>query len=420
MKKYTKIFAILTAMVLLLSVALTGCGSSKTNESKSSDNSSNNAAQTQQKKEPVELTVWSHLTDPEIAKVQEIANKWADETGNKVKVLADQSDFQAFSTAAQSGKGPDIMFGLPHDNLGTFQKAGLLAEVPDGVINKSDYVPMSIDAVSYDGKMYAIPLSMETYGLFYNTSKVQTPPATLDDLIKLGQQVGFQYDINNFYYSFAFMAAYGGYVFKNNGGALDPNDIGLNNDGAKKGLSLIRDFVKTYKFMTADIKGDIAKGNFQNGKIGLYISGPWDVDGFKKANVPFKVAPLPTVDGKPMPSFAGVQAAFVSANSKHQQEAWDLLKYLAQNTALPLFETGNRIPVLNSVLNSDEVKNNDILNAFAEQAKNAIPMPNIPAMTAVWTPAGNALQLVTSGKATPDKAADDMVNQIKQGIATQQ
>lgn len=417
MKKYTKIVAILTVMVLLLSAALTGCGGSKTNETKPSDNST---AQTQQKKEPVELTVWSHLTDPEIAKVQEIANKWAQDTGNKVKVLADQSDFQAFSTAAQSGKGPDIMFGLPHDNLGTFQKAGLLAQVPDGVINKADYVPMSLDAVSYDGKMYAVPISMETYALFYNTDKVPTPPATLDDLIKLGKQVGFQYDINNFYFSFAFIAANGGYVFKNNGGALDPNDIGLNNDGAKKGLALLKDFVKTYKFMPADINGDMAKGNFQSGKTGLYISGPWDVDGFKKANVKFKVAPLPTIDGKPMPSFAGVQAAFVSANSKHQQEAWDLMKYLAQNTGLPLFETGNRIPVLNALLNNDEVKNNEILNAFAQQAKNAIPMPNIPAMAAVWGPAGNALQLVTSGKVAPDKAADDMVKQIKQGIAAQQ
>jgi arabinogalactan oligomer/maltooligosaccharide transport system substrate-binding protein len=121
-----------------------------------------------------------------------------------------------------------------------------------------------------------------------------------------------------------------------------------------------------------------------------------------------------------MPSFAGVQAAFVSANSKHQQEAWDLMKYLAENTGLPLFETGSRIPVLNSLLNTDEVKNNEILSAFAEQAKNAIPMPNIPQMAAVWTPAGNALQLITSGKVQVDKAADDMVNQIKQGIETQQ
>lgn len=416
MKRFLKIFALFTVMVLVLSAVLTGCGGSKSSGNQSS---SNNTTQ-EQKKESVSLTVWSHLTDTEVAKVQEIANKWASQTGNTVKVLADQSDFQAYSTAAQSGKGPDIMFGLPNDNLGTFQKAGLLAEVPDGVINKSDYVQMSIDAVSFDGKLYAIPLAMETYALFYNTDKVPTPPSTIQDLIDQGKKVGFQYDVNNFYFSYAFLAANGGYVFKQSGGKLDPNDIGLNNDGAKKGLAMIKDFVITDKFMPADIKGDMAKGNFQSGKIGLYISGPWDVDGFKKANVKFKVAPMPTIDGKPIPTFAGVQAAFVSSSSKHQKEAWDLMKYLAQNTALPLFETGNRIPVLNSALNSDEVKNNEIMNAFATQAKNAQPMPNIPAMQAVWTPAGNALQLITSGKATPEKAADDMVNQIKQGIATQQ
>ncbi|KAA5808358.1 maltose ABC transporter substrate-binding protein [Thermoanaerobacterium thermosaccharolyticum] len=411
MKRFTKIFAFLTISVLVMSALLTGCGSSKSN---SSSNSSSNST----KKESVSLTVWSHLTDSEVAKVQEIANKWAKETGNTVKVLADQSDFQAFSTAAQSGKGPDIMFGTP--NPGDFQKAGLLAEVPDGVINKSDYVSMSIDAVSFDGKLYAIPLAMETYALFYNTDKVPTPPSTMQDLIEQGKKVGFQYDINNFYYSYAFIAANGGYVFKKNGGSYDVNDIGLNNDGAKKGLAMIKDFVITDKFMPADIKGDMAKGNFQSGKIGLYIGGPWDVDGFKKANVKFKVTPLPTMNGKPTPSFVGIQVAFVNSNSKHQKEAWDLMKYLAQNTALPLFETGNRIPVLTSVLNNDEVKNNEIMNAFAAQAKNGQPMPSIPEMSAVWTPAGNALQLITSGKATPAKAADDMVNQIKQGIATQQ
>jgi arabinogalactan oligomer/maltooligosaccharide transport system substrate-binding protein len=416
MKKYSKILALLTAMVFVLSIALTGCGGG----TKTSEQPSQTQTAEQPKKEPVELIVWSHLTDPEIAKVQEIANKWAEQTGNKVKVLADQSDFQAFATAAQSGKGPDIMFGLPHDNLGTFQKAGLLAEVPEGVINKDDYVPMSISAVSYDGKMYAVPIAMETYALFYNTDKVKTPPATLDDLIKLGKEVGFQYDVNNFYFSFAFIAAYGGYVFKDTGGGLDPNDIGLDNAGAKKGLELIKDFVQKYKFMPPDINYDMAKGNFQSGKIGLYISGPWDVDGFKKANVPFKVAPLPQIDGKPTPSFAGVQAAFVSANSKHQKEAWELMKYLVENTGLPLFETGNRIPVIKSLLDNPEVKGNEILSAFAEQAQHAIPMPNIPQMSQVWGPAGNALQLITSGKVPVDKAAEDMVKQIKQGIATMQ
>lgn len=96
------------------------------------------------------------------------------------------------------------------------------------------------------------------------------------------------------------------------------------------------------------------------------------------------------------------------------------MKYLVENSALTLFKVGHRIPVLNKVLASSEVKSDKIMSAFAEQAKVGIPMPNIPEMSAVWTPAGNALSLITTGKATPKQAAEAMVKQIKQGIAQMQ
>ncbi|HBM79293.1 MAG TPA: maltose ABC transporter substrate-binding protein, partial [Clostridiaceae bacterium] len=255
--------------------------------------------------------------------------------------------------------------------------------------------------VSYDGKMYGIPLSMETYGLFYNTDKVQTPPESTDDLISQGQKLGFQYDINNFYYSYAFIAANGGYVFKTNNGSLDPKDIGLGNDGAVKGYQLIADFIQKYKFMPATIKGDDAKAAFQNKKIAFYISGPWDVQGFKDKGVNFKVVPLPKTNGQPTPSFVGIQAAFVNSKSKNKDAAWDLLKYLIKNSPMPLFKIGNRIPVLNSELDKDEVKSNEIMSAFAEQAKYGTPMPNIPEMAAVWKPVGDNLTLLCAGKSKP-------------------
>ena len=53
----------------------------------------------------------------------------------KVKVQVDTSDFQAFfnfTSKQNKFKRQDILFGMPHNDLGTFQKAGLLAEVPWG------------------------------------------------------------------------------------------------------------------------------------------------------------------------------------------------------------------------------------------------------------------------------------------------
>ena len=44
-----------------------------------------------------------------------------------VKVVEDQGEMQVFKEAANSSSGPDIYYGITNDNLGTFQKADLLA-----------------------------------------------------------------------------------------------------------------------------------------------------------------------------------------------------------------------------------------------------------------------------------------------------
>jgi len=407
-----KLFITLTVLsVLLVTAFAAGCGQ-----------------QAASKPEPVKITVWSHMTDPEIAVIKQAADQWAQQTGNQVDVVAAQGGFQDFATAAQSDQGPDIMFGLPHDNLGTFQAAGLLAPVPQGFLNPDDYVPLGLQAVTFNGQLYAVPLSMESYALVMNTNLVKDAPTNWTDLINTAKsltkkdQHGFMFEVNNFYYAYAFIAGEGGYVFKNTGSGLDPNDIGLNNEGAVKGFTFLGDLVRKYKLMPSDVNGDIVNGQFTSGKLAMTITGPWSIQGYKDANIPIKVVPLPSItfaDGNSPKPFVGVYAAFVSSASKHQDLAWQLMKYLIQNTPQQLFQVGHRIPVLKSALNTPDIQNDPITQAFAQSAAGGDPMPNIPQMPAVWTPAGNALTLITSGKATPKAAADQLVQNVKDQIASQ-
>lgn len=398
----------------LLASALAGCASSgeskKTTEPAASDNN-----------KPTTITVWSYWKEQEFDMLKKVAEEWAQKTGNKVDIKIDNNnEFQKYAAAAQSGKGPDAVFGMPHDNLGTFAKAGLLAEMPKDLVKESDFVPVAWNAVTVEGKKVAFPISMETYAMFYNIDKVPNPPKTWDEFIDVAKKQGFMYDINNAYFSYAFIAGNGGYVFKNNSGTYDTNDIGLGNEGAVKGYQTLQDFVQKYKFMPADIVGDIAKGKFQSKNIGLYISGPWDVATFRKANVPFSVAPLPALENgqKPKP-FVGVQTAFVSSKSQNQQKTWELLKYLSENVSKKALDLSARIPVRKDILDDPSFKDNKIAAAIAEEASYGEPMPNIPAISAFWTPMGNNLKLLTSGKSAPDKVAKDVVDQIKQGIAAQ-
>lgn len=364
------------------------------------------------------ITVWSHLNPPELKVMQNAANAWGKLTGNTVKVIQDNSSFQNFATASRSGKGPDVELGIPHDNLGTFAIEGVMAQVPNGLINPKAYIQPSIDAGTIAGRLYGVPLAAETYGLFYNTKLVPKAPTTWAQFMTDAKAHGFAYDINNFYFSYAFIGGFGGYVFKMNHGIANVGDIGLANAGAIKGLSLIKSFVSQDHFMPATITGDIAKSLFQQGKTAFYISGPWDVPSLLQAKVPFKVEPLPLLpNGKHPVTFEGYQEMIVNARSQNQPLDWSLIQYISAHTAAQELTAGARISPLKSFISSPLIKRNIYASAFAQAAKYGTPMPNVPAMQAVWGPAGNALGFITKGSETPQVAAQNMLKQIRQGVS---
>lgn len=386
--------------------SLAGCGST----SKSSSNKN------------VTVKLWSHLTEAELNGIKPIAEKWAKEKGVKVQVVSDKSQRQDFIQIAKSASGPDVMYGMGHDNLGTFQKAGVLDEVPNGLVKADDYTSKAmIDAVTIGGKQYAVPIAQETCALFYNKDLVKNQPKTMEEVEQMASKdkLGFQFDIGDLYRSWGFVSAGGGYCFKDNNGTIDVKDIGLNNEGAVKGYEFFKKLVIDDKLMAADLNDNVAKANFQDKKSAFYISGPWDISVFKKAGINFGVMPMPTFDGKPMNTFMTVQAAFVSANSKNKDLAWDLIKYLNENAMDSIVTIGNRVPATKKGVESEAFKKLEFMDQFAEQAKNGQSMPNIPEMQAIWKPSRDCITALMSGKLAPKAMGDELVKQVKEGIAQQ-
>lgn len=398
MVKRSKLLAVLIAGIIT-TTAFVGCGS------KSEDGGSTSG-------EKKTLTVWSHFTTNEVQEFEKVAKAWGEENNVEVSVVEDQGKFQEMIQAAQSDNGPDIILGVPHDNLGTFQKAGITAEVPAGMVTEGKYTSNAlVDAVTIDGKVYAIPFAQETTAMFYNKDLVKEVPKTMEDLVAKAKEVGFVYNINDFYFSYAFLSANGGYVYKNNNGTLDPTDIGLGNEGAVKGLQFISDLVNKDKLMASDITGDIAKGEFTSGKAGFYFSGPWDVAGAKEAGLNFGVIPMPTLNGNAPSTFLGVQTSFVNENSKNKDLAWKLMEEFVNKGQDIVYKTGSRIPVAKDYTVEDEYT-----KVFMEQAKVATPMPNIVEVQAMWEPGGNNLKLLTSGQTDAATTGKNIVEQVKEGI----
>ncbi|HCW52150.1 MAG TPA: maltose ABC transporter substrate-binding protein [Clostridium sp.] len=401
MSKKFKAISLIIAGLMGITV-LSGCGSAGTGNNSGDE----------------ELIVWSYLMDNEVEEVDKIAQEWAKENNKKVTIVKDNSDFQNFLQAANSSKGPDMVFGIAHNNLGTFQDAGLLEEVSDDFVNKNDYLNSTVwDAVSYDNKVYAVPISVETYALFYNKDKVKQIPENIEKLVEEAKAYGpsgFQFSMNEFYYTAAFVQSYGGYVFGNKNGVVDTKDIGLDNEGSIKAYKFLQDLVQKDKLMPADITTDVANSNFKSGDAIYYIGGPWDVSGFKDAGVNFGVVPIPKINSSDVKTFMGVQSAFVSNKSNNKDNAWALMKYLIDNSPKRLYEVGNRLPALKKELESDEIKNNEYSQGFINQAKSSIPMPNVAEISAIWEPLKNITRIFNGEDA--ETVAKDIKQGVKDGI----
>lgn len=369
------------------------------------------------------ITLWVWVGGPQLEQVKRIAANWAKIHGDQVNVV-DQSKnpngFQFYATAARTGKGPDVLIGMPHDNNGLFAEEGLIAPVPAGLINTKDYSKSVLDACTVQGKLYALPVSVETTALFYNKKLVKKPPTNWQSFVQAANRSGFMYDQANLYFDYAFIGGMGGYIFKNNHGTLDPNQIGLDTPGAIKGFQLMRDMVAKYKWMTPTTNGAVASAKFSAGKLGMYLSGPWDIPNMQAAKVPFGIAPLPTLpNGHHATPFMGVKTTIVNARSQTQAADWSLAEAISNRSAqLAYFNQAQQIPASLSLQKSVTVQSDAYFKAFATEIPYAVPMPNIPQMQAVWS-AMSVISNIISGKVSPAQGAHDFVNNIKKGIAVQ-
>lgn len=397
-----------TAMVLCVMIgvsALAGCGKT---DGKSTEVGTQNSSSNK------EIIIWTQMEN-EAEVLQEWANQWGEETGNKVSIVYQTTDIQQFSQAANSEDGPDGMLGIPNDQLANYVSARLASEVPSDLYDDGDFVEAAIQASYVDGKKYGVPLSVETPFLFYNTEKISEVPTTWEEMIEVSKDKGgVVFEATSVYYDLGFLRAFDSYIFNYKDGAYDTADIGMGDEGAIKAYKILQDMANTGFFAT-DVTYDSAKSSFQNGDAAFYIGGAWDVSGFTDAGTPFAVSDLPTLNGKDFVTPVGTYVGFVSSKSDATEEAFDFYKYVVDNALTDIYEVGNRIPATLSA--QEEVgSDSEATKAQIAQVAKGEPLPTVSEMGVIWTPFSDNMKLLFSGEITAEEAAGYIDDQVKEAI----
>ncbi|NLM97095.1 MAG: extracellular solute-binding protein [Halanaerobiaceae bacterium] len=372
------------------------------------------------------LVVWQS-SGPQEDFINLMGKIYEDETGIEIEVQpVDQlSQDDKLALDGPAGKGPDIM-AWPHDQLGIPVMQGLLWEIPEDQVDLGVYSDTAVQAMRVGGKLYGIPYAVETTALVYNKDIISEIPENFDEFLDLvislnrpeENKYGFLANLEDFYYMHGIIAGYGGYVFdRNEDGSLNPDDIGLANEGAIEAMKLIRSF-RTSGLMPEGSTYDVAMGLFTAGDLAVTLTGPWEFDNLNKSGINYGIAPLPKLENGNYPKqYMGVKGYYISNFSENKEEALKFILWLtSKENNYRQHELTAIIPAREDVIDMPEFREDENYRAFAIQAGRGEPMPNIPEMSQVWEPMINALTFVVNGDAAPEEVLPVAVQQIRENI----
>lgn len=418
-------------ILLMLSVFLISCTKTKSNEN--------------------ELVFWTDMTETEALK--KAITRFEQKHPFKVRMVrVPFEELQPkFQVAAPVRKGPDVITG-PHDWIGPFATAELISPIDLTDSVKSDFMEVPLKTLSFKGKLYGLPISLETLGLIYNKKYIKKPPQTMEELIVISQHAnngtidelkgkksesgnsyddmlnysainstkvsGFLFELEDFYFSWAFLGGYGASIFKDTPQGLDPLDVELDKEPAIKGMDFLKDLKNKYNLIPQGMSKDIASGRFMEDNLLFTINGPWSLVDYKRRNISFGFAPLPILNtGKRPAPFVGVQGIYLNSRSKNKEMGLELMKEICSTQGeVDIYLEGGRCPARFDSLQNEELSGNEDLKGILQAANDGTPMPNIPEMGAIWQPMKEAVQLIMNDKLSTEQALKQASSRIKSNV----
>jgi arabinogalactan oligomer/maltooligosaccharide transport system substrate-binding protein len=376
-----------------------------------------------------DLVVWHAYRAEEkeaLEKVVAAFNASPAAKGNRVTTLAVPYDAFAdkISAAVPRGKGPDI-FIYAQDRLGGWIEAGNTVEPIDFFLEKETkarFIPTTMEAMTYRSTVYGLPLNFKVITMIYNKKLVTTPPKTSAELVATAKKLtnrpagkfGLAYSFADFYYHAALMNGLGGRVFG------PGNKPVLNNPENIRSLELLMKWFDSDRILPAEPSTALITSLFNGGKAAIVFSGPWFL-GEIASSVSYGLAPLPNLveaGGKPMRPWMTVEGVLIAAPSKNKEAAYEFAKFLTDVPAAKIMALeGRQTPANQGVYADPKVAADPVLAAFRKQVEVAVPMPNVPEMTMVWSPATTAMNTITKKAATPKAAMDAAQKEVEKRIA---
>jgi len=347
-----------------------------------------------------QLNFWAMGTEGEY--VQKLITDF-DLANRKIKVKIQKIPWSAAQekliTAYASDNLPDI-FQLGNTWIPQFKALNAIENLDNLLvqsrdINKNNYFDGIWDTNIIENSLYGIPWYIDTRILYYRTDVLKkagfnSPPKTWNELYRVSKKIKSinrgveKYAIflpTNDWANFIIFGLHTGATF-----LKDNNTIGNFSDAKyKKAFEYLLRFHKENLSPLSISQVPNVYQAFAQEYFSMYISGPWNINEFKKWMTgdladKWMTAPLPGLtDSIPGYSLAGGSSLVISRNSNRKKEAWQLIEYLSDpEIQIDFYKLIYNLPAIKEAWQDPLMLNNPYMPAFYKQFQYVKATPKIP------------------------------------------
>ncbi|WP_229821933.1 ABC transporter substrate-binding protein [Streptomyces netropsis] len=361
---------------------------------------------------PVTLKFWHGWSekkdvkaiDESIARFEKLhPNIRVKSTGNVTDATVNQA------LRAGGGDAPDVASSFTTNNVGQYCSSGMWVDLDPfmrktGLDKKAVFPKTLLDYTSYEGRQCALPLLADAFGMYYNVDAfeqagISGPPRTMSEFkraaVKLTDRAG-----DGSYRRVGFMPNFRLYenapdrLFAQWGPTYfdgDGKSRLARGTAAKEFFTFQRDLITALggygpleNFRTTVGDEMSSRNAFLTGKLAMHLDGEWRVGMLDDAKPGFRwaTAPLPVPDDQAGTYGRGYltgTVAGIAHSSKHQNAAWELVRFLTADTdqVVAFANAIHNVPSTKAALASPKLHRDPAFTTFLDIAGNrhSVGMP---------------------------------------------